>query len=83
MNPRRRCMSCTLVGQHTYDCADRNPMDQTTVITVVQPVESDPDARTPVPVWAPVALVAGAVLVALGWILNEPVSQLVWEAIPR
>jgi hypothetical protein len=41
-------------------------------------------SRVPrVPVWSVACVFSGSVLMAVGWMLNEPVARLIWEAIPR
>lgn len=85
----RMCMSCLRTGHHAWDCADREPVHRVPGPAATSVMEAPQIAVAPrnragrIPAWSVVSIASGAVLVALGWILNEPVSQLVFEAIPR
>ena len=64
--------------------------DALTVTGVMRAVEKGPSSvverpsRVPrVPVWSLASIVSGAVLMAIGWLMNDPVARMVFEAIPR
>lgn len=61
-----------------------------TVTGVIRAIVKDPETHAEdrtgiprVPVWSLAAIVSGLVLMAIGWVLNDPVAQFVFEAIPR
>lgn len=81
----RPCGSCSLArGQHTSDCADQVGLSFTGVMRAIEKGPEDiSEARSPIPAWTLVAVMAGSVLMALGWMLNGPVSRMMYEAIQR
>lgn len=45
-------------------------------------IAAEPRSAVPrVPVWSLASIVSGAVLMAVGWLMNDPVSRMVFEVI--
>jgi hypothetical protein len=83
----RRCMSCLRVGWCALDCLDRE--STVTTIPIIRAVEApEMSVAVPardgwVPAWSLVSIVSGGLLMAVGFLLNDPLARVVWEAIPR
>lgn len=79
------CLSCLRQGHHADDCADRTSgwdVVRRALVTPTAEYPVEPRALVPrVPVWSLVSIVSGLTLVAVGWLLNDPVSQLIWGMI--
>lgn len=88
--PSTVCMSCFQPnGQHANDCLDFAtvrivpPGDALSWTGVMEAIQepSEPRSAVPrVPVWTLAAIVCGSVLMAVGLLMNDPVSLWVWEA---
>jgi hypothetical protein len=78
------CMSCLWRGIHAPDCLDVTGSSSRTAVMErpEMPVEARTDVRR-VSGWSLASLVVGSVLMALGWILNGPVSLLIYGALQR
>jgi hypothetical protein len=86
MTIRPWCGNCGRTNHHAGDCnpstTQRIPM--TRVMPVFQPDQLPREPRTGragAPRWSVAVTLLGAVLMAVGFCLNHPVSQLVWEAV--
>jgi hypothetical protein len=85
MTDRIFCGNCGWTGHHAGDCnpSTSQAIPMTRVMPIFQPDQLPREPRTGragTPRWSVVVTVLGAVLMALGFCLNQPVSQLVWEA---
>jgi hypothetical protein len=79
------CLSCLPQGHHADTCADLTSGWDVVRRALVNPTDEYPveTVRTtrPVPVWTLVSIISGLTLIAIGWMLNGPVSRMVWEMI--
>jgi len=78
----------TSVGDTTYITSDGMRNDGLTWTGVMDAFAEAPQthaearsARPPVPVWPVALILLGLVLMAFGWLLNEPISLLIYTAI--